>query len=259
MDQRINSLAACPVCANSARNLFKEDPQWPSYRCSDCGTVYLDPMPDAAALAALYTDAYEGAATGYFSKPEKKLRRSRGRIRLLRKFMPSPARFLDIGCNGGFMTEAAREAGYDAWGIEPDPVSISYARTHFTQCHFTEGTIEGFSPTNPDGAPLQFDLAYCSEVIEHIPEPASFLAHVHRLLKPGAIFYLTTPDISHPRRPRDVTAWDGYCPPSHCIYFTPKSLTRLLGACGFSVIRKQIAFKPGIKLIARRDDRPDRV
>ncbi len=256
MDQKIQSLGACPVCTNSERALFRADPQWPAYRCGECGTIYLDPMPDEGALAALYTDAYEGAATGYFSKPEKKLRRSRGRMRLLRKYAPPPAKFLDIGCNGGFMAEAAREAGYDAWGIEPDPVSIRYGRTHFPNCHFTEGTIESFAPNGPDAAPLLFDLAYCSEVIEHIPAPRAFLTHVHRLLRPGAIFYLTTPDISHPRRPRDVTRWDGYCPPSHCVYFTPASLKTLLEACGFSVIRRQLAFKPGIKLIARRTDPP---
>jgi len=66
------------------------------------------------------------------------------------------------------------------------------------------------------------------------------------------VLYLTTPDISHWRRPRDLTLWDGFCPPSHCIYFSPGNLTRLLVEHGFEVFRRFVAWKPGIKVLARR-------
>ena len=45
---------------------------------------------------------------------------------------------------------------------------------------------------------------------------------------------------------------DSFFPPSHCIYFTPGSLTQLLSRHGFSIFRKRLAFKPGIKVFARR-------
>lgn len=38
-----------------------------------------------------------------------------------------------------------------------------------------------------------FDLILCSEVIEHIPDHRSALAEMHRILKPGGILILSTP------------------------------------------------------------------
>jgi hypothetical protein len=72
------------------------------------------------------------------------------------------------------------------------------------------------------------------------------------LLQPGGVFFVTTPDISHWRRPRDLPAWDAFCPPSHCIYFNPDSLRLLLERHGLRVVRRRLAFKPGIKLICQR-------
>ena len=38
-----------------------------------------------------------------------------------------------------------------------------------------------------------FDLVLCSEVIEHIPDPAGALASMHRILRPGGKLLLSTP------------------------------------------------------------------
>ena len=101
-----------------------------------------------------------------------------------------------------------------------------------------------------DGAP--YDLVYCSEVIEHSPDVNRFVAAIAPLLAPGAALFLTTPDIGHWRRPRDITAWDAFCPPSHCLYFSPANLARLLARHGLRIVRRRPAFKPGIKVLARK-------
>lgn len=36
------------------------------------------------------------------------------------------------------------------------------------------------------------DLGYCSEVMEHIPDPAALFAEAHRVIKPGGYFLVTT-------------------------------------------------------------------
>jgi 2-polyprenyl-3-methyl-5-hydroxy-6-metoxy-1,4-benzoquinol methylase len=176
------------------------------------------------------------------------MRRARRRMRYLSRFVPGGA-FLDIGCNGGFMVEAARERGFDAQGLDIDGVSIAYARRHYPKNTFFHGTIESYTAV-PEA--LRFDLVYCSEVIEHLPDVQGFTAAVAGLLRPGGVFFVTTPDISHWRRPRDLPAWDAFCPPSHCIYFNPDSLRLLLERHGLRVVRRRLALKPGIKLICRK-------
>lgn len=215
--------------------------------CHGCGTVHMWPMPTLEDIKALYADAYDGASESYFAKVDKKMKRSRGRIGALKK-LTSGRRFLDVGSNGGFMVEAAREAGFDATGVEIDPVSVEYARTHYGANTYFCGPVEDFVPEDGQG----FDLIYSSEVIEHVLDPNSFVAAMARLLNPGGVVFITTPDISHWRRPKDIEKWDAFCPPSHCLYFTPASLAGLLQRHGLVVDGKKWAFKPGIKMWARK-------
>lgn len=220
------------------------------FQCNDCGLVWLDLLPDAEGVQAMYDDAYAGATTSYFSKVAQKLARSRGRVRYIARLLPGGAggkSFLDVGANGGFMAEAAREAGFTAVGIEPDPVSVAYAREHYPGITALQGLLE-----DVDLEPQSFDVAYCSEVIEHTADCNRFVAKLASVLRPGGLLYLTTPDISHWRRPRKIGRWDGFCPPSHCLYFNPSNLKMLLHRHGFDVVRQRFAWKPGIKIIARR-------
>ena len=99
--------------------------------------------------------------------------------------------------------------------------SIDYARRHYPANEFHCGTVEDLAATAPD----PFDLVYTSEVIEHVPQVRSFCEHISNLLRLGGVLYITTPDITHWRRPRDVRQWDGFGPPAHLIYFNPKALT----------------------------------
>jgi 2-polyprenyl-3-methyl-5-hydroxy-6-metoxy-1,4-benzoquinol methylase len=160
---------------------------------------------------------------------------------------PAGKAFLDIGANGGFMAEAAREAGFAAFGVEPDPASVAYARAHYPGVTFVQGLLE-----DADLGARCFDVAYCSEVIEHSTDCNRFAAKLASVVRPGGLLYLTTPDIGHWRRPRDLARWDGFAPPAHCLYFSPRNLSMLLDRYGFDVVRRRFAWKPGIKIIARR-------
>jgi ubiquinone/menaquinone biosynthesis C-methylase UbiE len=39
----------------------------------------------------------------------------------------------------------------------------------------------------------RFDYVFCTEVMEHVPEPASFLKEIHRVMKAEGILIMTTP------------------------------------------------------------------
>jgi SAM-dependent methyltransferase len=68
-----------------------------------------------------------------------------------------------------------------------------------------------------------YDCVVAVEVLEHIRDAAAFVQQVRRVLKPGGIFLLTTPNADHPGR-------QGFSGPDDEHYYTRAQLTRLLSA-----------------------------
>lgn len=242
----------CPICNSTVQAPFAAKNGCTVVRCA-CGFVFQSPLPSGGDTTALYDDAYTGTTAGYFAKVDKKMRRSRGRARRLRAQVASGSRprLLDVGANGGFMLEAAREAGFDVQGVELDPRSVAYAHRHYPACPVFHGSVEGYIEQHPSAAG-SFDVVYCAEVIEHVPDVNSFVAAIAALMRRDGRLYLTTPDIGHWRRPKDIQCWDAFDPPAHCLYFDRESLGRLLVKHGLRLIRRDIAFKPGLKVMAGR-------
>ena len=236
----------CQICGAEERSHVISHEGMELFRCSDCGLVFLDPMPKASDVAAVYSGRHTSFTRGDSTKAEKKMRRARRRVKRLRRHVSGGA-FLDVGCGGGFVTQAAHECGFAAYGVDIDPLSVAYAQEHYPSGTYSASSLEAFAL-----GPVRFDLVHCSEVIEHAPDTNGFVASLAALMTPGAVLYLTTPDITHWRRPRDLREWDGFQPPNHCLYFSPKNLTILLARHGLGVFKRRLALKPGIRLLARK-------
>lgn len=100
---------------------------------------------------------------------------------------------LDVGCGCGIGREAAfqwaiREtlSGGEFWGLEPDE-GVKAAGGLFD--NYQHALME--TAQLPTG---HFDVAYSSMVMEHVADPAAFLAAVGRCLKPGGVYLFATPN-----------------------------------------------------------------
>lgn len=239
------SAAACPACGGRERRALGEKRGYRIVRCDECGLRFTDPMPGAEDIDGFY-DSY---------MTEKNVRRSR--LKVFRNFwrmLPLRARapgrdFLDIGCNTGFAVEAARRAGFRAVGIDLAVSAIETAPRLYPKCSFHLTTAQDFAAGDQ-----RFDVVFCSEVIEHMNEIASFGAALRTLLRPGGLLYLTTPDAGHEKRPNDFVSWQQVCPPHHLLWFDRPSMTDFLARYGFSVIRFETMRKPSLRLLARRTE-----
>ncbi len=231
--------STCPVCQSNNLTHVGEKNRCMVSRCQDCATYFVSQY-DPKVSAAIYDDYIHTPA--YARKPEKKMRRGRRRLAWL-KAKCGGTRFLDIGCNVGFAVEAAREAGYEAHGYDIDAAAIEQARTRFAGCHFHSGELDQVVGT--------FDVIYCAEVIEHVPDPHAFARQLFRLLAPGGTLFLTTPDSGHWRRTRDFMRWPEVIPPEHLVWFNKKSLAQVLTRAGFKAVRYRLNFKAGIRALAR--------
>ncbi len=251
----------CQVCDSSDCPPLIEQGGWRYRRCADCGLVFLAPMLSDGELAALYANPDSGGTRAYFGKEASKLRRARGRVRLLADAMTGGAqarRFLDVGCSGGFMTQAALQAGFTPWGIDLDGDAVAHAEAHYPGPTYRVGGLTEFAAEfaaqSKDRPEKPFDAVYCSEVLEHVADANAFIGAISGLMAPGGVLYLTTPDIGHWRRPRHLPDWDVFTPPHHCLFFSAGNLRQLLARHGLDIYHRRWAFKPGLKVLARKKE-----
>lgn len=98
------------------------------------------------------------------------------------------ARVLDAPCGGeAALTRALTEAGFDAQGADLDTQPEGLLGKAFTRVNLDEPFPWSEST---------FDAVFSTEGIEHLENHFSFLREVSRILKPGGIFVLTTPNIT---------------------------------------------------------------
>ena len=97
-------------------------------------------------------------------------------------------KWLDIGCGLGYLIEEALEEDVDAYGIE---ISDYALRNAVVKERVKFGSITDIPFGNE-----YFDVVSAFDVIEHIHPKDTFkaLSEIHRVLKPGGIFVMTTPN-----------------------------------------------------------------
>jgi 2-polyprenyl-6-hydroxyphenyl methylase/3-demethylubiquinone-9 3-methyltransferase len=98
---------------------------------------------------------------------------------------------LDLGCAGGFMSEALDARGARVTGIDPAAEAIKAARAHAMQAgrniRYDVGIGEALP--YPDAS---FDAVVCVDVLEHVQDLAKVLAQTARVLRPGGVFLFDT-------------------------------------------------------------------
>ncbi len=205
--------------------------------CPRCDLFFLSPRLSRQDLLALYDEAYycgEGfdSAINYVKEYESEHSKSDVAYHLerLRRLVPAPARVLDAGCGTGLLLRAFERAGYEAEGIEPSNFASSYARTKGHNVR----TGDFLDADYPDD---YFDAVVSIEVLEHVADPLGFVRNVHRVLKPGGMFYYTTGNFRYFRLERKLfgrAVMDSYVTPEgHIVFFTNKSMRLMLQQAGF--------------------------
>ena len=236
-------LIPCPVCAGVRfTHLFDKGGE-PFVRCTECTLTLINPRPPFAVIRAGYDAAY---SAGYTRKAAKKLKRARRRVARLVREYGLRGRWLDVGCSAGFVVRAAADAGFEAHGVDIESAAIAYGRETLNLTHLREGLLH--EQDYPSGG---FDAISAYDVIEHVPDLHAFVAELARILAPGCVLDLGTPDIGHWRVPRQLDRWNEFKPSEHLYYFDRATLGRLLDQHGLAIDRVRVAWKPGLKLSVR--------
>jgi SAM-dependent methyltransferase len=92
---------------------------------------------------------------------------------------------LDVGAGRGGLSHRLLELGYDVTAVDVDPSVCEHPDVIVQPCNIMAGL-----PFDDES----FDLVAMTEVIEHVEDPFRAVRECNRVLKPGGLLLLTTPN-----------------------------------------------------------------
>ncbi len=223
---------ACPVCGADDPRPFLDCGPYAFVRCRGCSLVYQNPRPVFDDVRKRYDGHYFSYELGnernFFHLMKLGLRdidfdrRTEG--------MEEPRTFLDIGCATGMLIEWMGGRGWETRGVDVCRESAEYGIATRGVSIFV-GTLE--EAAFPDDA---FSVIHFSHLIEHVPDPGAFLSEVMRILKPGGLAVITTPNVDGFQARLFASGWRSAIA-DHLVLFSRRTLEDLVRAQGFSVLQ----------------------
>lgn len=158
----------------------------------------------------------------------------------------------DVGCGGGSLLDHVKGVCARAVAIDPDRLFGAdlqkrgyrwYPRVQDAASEFT----------------CRVDVAFLSQVIEHVPDPRELLASIRGLLAPGGVLLVSTPnrqDIMMDLLPADFPAF--FYRTQHRWYFDASTLTRCANAAGLAAVEVRTIHRYGMAnaMLWMRDRKP---
>lgn len=159
----------------------------------------------------------------------------------IRKFMleEPDIRTLDLGCGNGFFTAMAVRRGGTALAVSFDPEQISRCNQFKPYLGEAADRIE-FRVMNANSLLAmeeKFDQILFLEVIEHIDNDEEVMRNIARLLKPGGIVHISTPDV----RGGHITGFlDRHATGGHVrIGYSMQRLEQVVRGAGLDVVQQR--------------------
>jgi len=147
-------------------------------------------------------------------------------------------RALDVGCGAGLLSEPLARLGATVTGLDAARENIAAAHHHAEgqglAIDYRVGGIE-------DLGDERFDLVVSMEVVEHVSDPAAFIAGLAGALAEDGLLMLSTPNRTPLSKLALITVGEGFgmVPKGthdHDKFLTPEELAALVTQAGLEVI-----------------------
>ena len=223
-------------------------------RCNSCGLIYVDNFADNQEMHKAYTGGSLKSLRRRLFAPFRKmrsikgyshfLRRARGIFAFAKQYIAQDTqkKYLDIGCNKGFLLAAGIEEQYDVYGVELVTVLVRPFCNTYPQFS-THVYSDKFCDVAQRFAAGYFDLITAIDVVEHFEDPLADLKEVHRILKDGGAFVIQTPDGDCQQARTLECNWGALKPLEHLHLFGANNFIDFARQAGFREVTIHDAFE----------------
>lgn len=193
-------------------------------QCENCGLIYVNPRIRPGLVVSAYANADDSL---YATQAEARIDTFKAALRLIEKYTGfKTGRILDVGAAAGFFLKAAKDGGWETYGVEPSRWSVDFGNENY-DVNIKKGTLDNIKFKEEF-----FDVVTMWDVLEHVPNPKATLKEVYRILKPGGCLIVNYPDIGTPLAQIMGSRW-WFLLSVHLFYFDKSSITNLLKRSGF--------------------------
>ena len=230
-DQALTVL--CPVCDSSRTKYWFTKDTYPLYHCLECRLIFIWPLPTDT--SGVYGQDYfcgAGAGRGYVDYDADKqadVYTFNAYIDRIESLAPNKGRLLDVGAATGAFIAAAKARGWEVTGLEISNFAADVGKKKGLDIQ--TGTIESARFEN-----ASFDAVTLWDVLEHVRFPKHDLALVSKILKPGGVLAINTPDSGALFARLSGKWWPLLLPPEHIHLFSRMGLVELLKKNNFEVL-----------------------
>jgi len=177
----------CRLCGERGLKLFYTQgnaDEFHFYRCPRCRLVNYDLSPgmNQEKYAEVFYDPLDDALP--------KNHRKTLIFRAVLDHIKPPARLMEIGCGSGRLLHLARQAGFEAAGLELSP----FLAESVTKRLGIPVEARNFFAWN-DAPEAHYDVVILQHVLEHLPDPIDAMTRIGRILRPGGLGVLEFPNI----------------------------------------------------------------
>ena len=241
----------CPACGASVgrepygsyrdEEYFTSGDLFQYLQCVACRSAFLDPPP-VSRLKEIYPTNYYSfsarAGAGIVQRAKRWLDARQFRA-VLRRLRAAELAVLDVGGGSGWVLDMLRAIDHrvrhtQIVDLDQEAAEAARAKGHQYACQ----RIEDFSSER------RFDLILMLNLIEHVESPRRVLASMARLLAPGGLALIKTPNLdSLDARLFRGSYWAGLHVPRHWVVFTREAFERVLPGSGLRI--REFAYTQG--------------
>jgi len=199
-------------------------------KCRLCGVVSI--TFDTPYLTKLLTNyKHSGQDVVYIAEEQQRRRTARNLLKKINTFFPDrKGKLLELGCYIGSFLFEAKCSGWEVYGIDLSHWAAREAQRRYNLSIHNGDAIQTLAQFSDHS----FEVIVALDFIEHLPKPQELIDLLHKKLKPGGLFIITTPDINSITARLFGKQWYAIVP-SHLHYFSKSSIRYLLENGGFTI------------------------